>query len=158
MTEAAPYRSRVTVTRSAGPDRSAVLPTGETVTFGVHGGIADHYGIDRSSIVERAATLDYIVAAVGSAMVGTFARTLRTEGLVLDDGQLRAEVLGTFHSDAGELVLAAVEVRYLLTGDSDAVDDAAVERAHRAHAPMCPLVKTLGDCVEIRSGWERVGS
>lgn len=152
----APYRSHVTVTRSAGPDRLATLPTGETVAFGVHGGIAGHYGIDSSKIVEHAATLDYVVAAVGSAMVGTFARTLRTEGLVLDDGQLRAEIVGSFRSEDGELVLSEIDVEYLLAASAVELDDAAVERAHSLHAPMCPLVKTLADCISISSRWLRV--
>ena len=84
-----PYTSRVHVTRSAGPDRLAVLPTGETVTFGVHGGIAAHYGIEAKE--DRAATLDYVVAATAAAMVGTLARTLRDEGIVVGEGA----VMGT---------------------------------------------------------------
>ncbi|MFC2153388.1 hypothetical protein ACFLQ7_02005 [Actinomycetota bacterium] len=133
-----------------------MLPTGETVTFGVHGGVAKHYGIDLDGINEHAATLDYVVAAVGSAMVGTFARMLRREGLVLSDGQLRAELVGAFRSEDGELALSTIEIRYQLACEPAVLDDEAVERAHVAHAPLCPLFKTFGECVAITSTWTRV--
>jgi hypothetical protein len=44
--------------------RYAYLP-GETepVSFGFHGAIAEHYGIDSAAGREHATTLDYIVAA-----------------------------------------------------------------------------------------------
>jgi hypothetical protein len=58
------YRSRVRVERVRGRLRHAFLP-GETepVAFGVHSEIAEHYGVAPGSEQERAATLDYIVAA-----------------------------------------------------------------------------------------------
>ena len=58
------YRSHVRVERVRGRLRLAYLP-GETepVAFGVHSEIAEHYGVAPGSEEERAATLDYIVAA-----------------------------------------------------------------------------------------------
>ena len=58
------YRSEVDIERHRGPLRSARLPAeSEVVWFGVHGAVADHYGVDPDVSEPRATTLDYIVAA-----------------------------------------------------------------------------------------------
>jgi hypothetical protein len=59
------YRGEVRIERRQPPDREAFLPTGESVMFGAHGAIADHYGFAPGEITQRAATLDYIIAAAG---------------------------------------------------------------------------------------------
>jgi len=60
------YVSRVRVEREAGPLRSAWLPAeSEPVKFGVHGAIAEHYGVSPNVSEPHATTLDYIVAAAG---------------------------------------------------------------------------------------------
>ncbi|HXZ81330.1 MAG TPA: hypothetical protein VEG30_15485 [Terriglobales bacterium] len=61
------YISEVKIEREAGPLRIAHLP-GEPhpVVFSVHGAIAKHYGVAPDQLKEsHAATLDYIVAALG---------------------------------------------------------------------------------------------
>jgi len=35
------------------------------VLFGVHGAIAEHYGVDMTKIEPHATTIDYVVAAAG---------------------------------------------------------------------------------------------
>jgi hypothetical protein len=35
------------------------------VLFGVHGAIAEHYGVDMATIAPHATTIDYVVAAAG---------------------------------------------------------------------------------------------
>lgn len=58
------YRSRVRIVRERGPVRHAHLPaTPEPVEFGVHGAIAEHYGVRPERDI--ATTLDYVVAATG---------------------------------------------------------------------------------------------
>ena len=58
------YTSRVTIERLGGPDRLAHLPaTSEPVPFGVHGAIAEHYGVNVKT--PTATTLDHVVAAAG---------------------------------------------------------------------------------------------
>ena len=60
------YTSRVTIERIRGPLRSAEIPAeSEKVMFGVHAGIAEHYGVPPGTEAERATTLDYIIAAAG---------------------------------------------------------------------------------------------
>lgn len=59
------YTSIVRVERHGGPDRTAELPGGERVAFGVHGAVAEHYGVDMTGRDPVSTTLDYIVAAAG---------------------------------------------------------------------------------------------
>ena len=60
------YTSRVSIVRDRGPVRTARLPgRTEALTFGVHGAIAEHYGVDRGEHPEDATTIDFLVAAAG---------------------------------------------------------------------------------------------
>ncbi len=58
------YTADIRIERLQGPVRRAYLPaTAEPTMFGVHGAIADHYGVDPDE--EFATTLDHVVAATG---------------------------------------------------------------------------------------------
>jgi hypothetical protein len=58
------YRSEVEIERARGPLRYAQLPVESTrVAFGVHGAVAEHYGVVAGEYEPHATTLDYIVAA-----------------------------------------------------------------------------------------------
>lgn len=60
------YRSEVHITREKGPLRQATLPAREEpITFGVHGAVAEHYGVDPDGSPPNPTTLDYVVAAAG---------------------------------------------------------------------------------------------
>ena len=60
------YTSRVKIVRQQGPHRQAWLPAeSEPVDFGVHGAIAEHYGVNEDVADPRATTIDYLVAATG---------------------------------------------------------------------------------------------
>ena len=60
------YESKVRIERQLGPDRLAYLPAeSEPVRFGVHGAVADHYGVSPDVATPHASTLDYVVAAAG---------------------------------------------------------------------------------------------
>lgn len=60
------YTSIVRITRHRGPNRTADMPAGEAVRFGVHGAVARHYGTDLEAIGGPVSTtLDYLVAAAG---------------------------------------------------------------------------------------------
>ncbi len=60
------YVSNVRIEREHGPLRLAFLPAErEPVKFGVHGAIAEHYGVSPEVSEPHATTLDYIVAAAG---------------------------------------------------------------------------------------------
>ncbi len=58
------YTAQVRIERTKGPVRRAFLPaTAEPVMFGVHGAIAEHYGVTPQE--EYATTLDHVIAAAG---------------------------------------------------------------------------------------------
>lgn len=60
------YVSKVRIEREAGPLRLAHLPAErEPVAFGVHGAVAEHYGVSPEVAEPHATTLDYVVAAAG---------------------------------------------------------------------------------------------
>lgn len=58
------YVSKVSIERKKGPVRHARLPAEDApIVFGVHGAIAEHYGVAREDLEPHATTLDYVVAA-----------------------------------------------------------------------------------------------
>jgi hypothetical protein len=58
------YRSKVTIEREKGPLRRARLPAeADPIVFGVHGEVAEHYGVTPDASPPHATTLDYVVAA-----------------------------------------------------------------------------------------------
>ena len=58
------YTADIRIERIAGPHRKAWVPgRTEPVDFGVHGAIAEHYGVD--VVQEHTTTLDYLMAAAG---------------------------------------------------------------------------------------------
>lgn len=60
------YTSRIRIERRRGPDRLAYLPAeAAPVAFGVHGAIAEHYGVAPDIADPHATTIDYLVAAAG---------------------------------------------------------------------------------------------
>ena len=57
------YTSKVRIEKREGANRDAWVPGHDgPVRFGIHGGIAEHYGRDVEE-EEHTATLDYVVAA-----------------------------------------------------------------------------------------------
>ena len=64
MTKVA-YISHVRIERERGPLRFAYLPEPQPVSFGVHGAVAEHYGVSPDVSEPHATTLDYVVAAAG---------------------------------------------------------------------------------------------
>lgn len=60
------YVSRVEVEPVSGKIRRAHLPAEEEpVVFGVHGEVAEHYGVSPDVEEPHPSTLDYLVAAAG---------------------------------------------------------------------------------------------
>lgn len=60
------YRSESRVERQTGPLRLAYLPAEPApVPFGVHGAIAEHYGVSPDVAQPHATTIDYVAAAAG---------------------------------------------------------------------------------------------
>ncbi len=63
MTEVV-YVSKCRIERQGGPIRAAYLPAeSEPTLYGVHGAVAEHYGVPPGSSPPHATTLDHVVAA-----------------------------------------------------------------------------------------------
>jgi hypothetical protein len=58
------YVSEAKIERREGPIRAAQLPAeAEATLYGVHGAVAEHYGVPAGMFEEHATTLDHVVAA-----------------------------------------------------------------------------------------------
>jgi hypothetical protein len=58
------YMSEVRVERLGGPIRAAYLPgEQEPVLYGMHGAIAEHYGVQPGQFPSHASTIDHVVGA-----------------------------------------------------------------------------------------------
>ena len=57
------YVSKVRIVRERGPIRQAFLPIEQSVTFGTHGAVREHYGTTPGEYPDHPTTLDYVVAA-----------------------------------------------------------------------------------------------
>ena len=60
------YVSESKIERRGGPNRAAFLPAEQEPTlYGVHGAIAEHYGVEPDQFESHATTIDHVVAAAG---------------------------------------------------------------------------------------------
>jgi len=60
------YQGRIRIERVQGPLRLAYMPAEkQPVAFGVHGAIAEHYGVSSDVSTPHATTIDYVIAAAG---------------------------------------------------------------------------------------------
>ena len=60
------YSADIKIERVRGPLRLAYMPAeAEAVRFGVHGAIAEHYGVSPDISEPHATTIDYVIAAAG---------------------------------------------------------------------------------------------
>ena len=60
------YTANIKLERIKGPLRFAYMPAEkDAVKFGVHGAIAEHYGVSPEVSEPHATTIDYVIAAAG---------------------------------------------------------------------------------------------
>lgn len=149
------YVGRVRIERKAGPDRLAFLPAeDEPVTYGVHGEIAAHYGLDPAAVRPHASTIDHLIGATAGCLAGTLGGALVARGIALDDGRLTVDGEGEVFDRDGTLVLESVTVRYRLRARADQHD--AARRAHDAHIRHCPVARSLQGAIDVRTELELV--
>lgn len=66
MSREVAYQPTIHIERIKGPMRNAWVPgRDEHVTFGVHGAIAEHYGVSPEDYPSDTTTIDYVIAAAG---------------------------------------------------------------------------------------------
>ena len=150
------YTTRVRVTRERPPLRTAeLLETGETVTFGTPGYQGDFYGLGHGELRERGGTFDYLVAAGGACLMGTFGRALTVRGIASDGGRLSAEAEGHVEVENTIMVMKRVTVRYRLRlDDRDQLE--AAERAHAHHVGACGVALSVMPSLAIDTELEPV--
>jgi uncharacterized OsmC-like protein len=154
------YTSIVKIEHLAVPNNKATLPPhGETVLFGVHDEIAEHYKIAAGSYEPHAATLDYIVASAGGCLTGTFGGALAVRGVVLGEHGLTADVRGEIErEDDNVLVIKRIHVAYHLSTPVEFKEK--VFRAYEVHAPKCPVYRSLtpGIAITTELDWKETPS
>lgn len=143
------YISKVKIEHLAVPNNKAILPPGgESVLFGVHSEIAEHYKIAQDTFEPHAATLDYIVASAGGCLTGTFGGSLAVRGVVLGEQGLTADVTGEIErEDDNVLVIKRIHVAYHLSTSAEFKEK--VYRAFDVHAQKCPVYRSLTPGIAI---------
>lgn len=123
-----------------------VPPHGQTVTFGAHGGVAEHYGMPPAP--EHPTTIDYLVASVSGCLIGTFAGSLRRAKLRFPTTALTATATGSVASDDDNVLrLRRITVDYTLELDEE--HRATAEEVHAVHAGRCPNARSVSGSIEI---------
>jgi uncharacterized OsmC-like protein len=135
-------------------DREATIgPHDETVEFGMHGDVAAHY--KASPPEPRPSTVDYLVASIGSCLIGTFAGSLLRARVPISPDGLTGTAVGLVEAEEdGVLVLKRVTVHYRLELDEE--HRAAAEEVLAAHASRCPNARSVTPAIEIVTELELV--
>jgi uncharacterized OsmC-like protein len=144
------YVSRVKVEPVEGKTRRAYLPAEEEpVLFGVHSEVAEHYGISPDAEEPHPSTLDYLVAAAGGWLLGTFAGALAARQVSFDKDSLYADTVGEVVTEDKVLVVKRIKQTFHLTADEK--DRETIERVVDIYADGCPVARSIKDSIEITS-------
>jgi uncharacterized OsmC-like protein len=147
------YRSRVRIERKKGPIRLAYLPAeNEPVVFGVHSEVAAHYKVLPDAYPPRATTLDYVVAAAGGWLSGTFGGALEARQIDASNDKLTCEVTGEIELEGQVLVIKRIHAHYRLRAPE--AQRSTVERVHAMHADHCPVARSLKGAIDITTSFE----
>jgi uncharacterized OsmC-like protein len=150
------YISKIRLEHLVIPNNRAILPVeNKPVLFGVHDEIAEHYKIPPGTYEPHAATLDYVIAAAGGCLIGTFGGALAGRRVVLSGAGLTAEVSGEIErEDDNVLVIKRIHVVYHLATAEEYKEK--VFRAYDVHAAKCPVFRSLtpGIAITTELGWQ----
>jgi uncharacterized OsmC-like protein len=143
------YYSNVRIEHLGVPFNRAYLPAAkEPVLFGVHGKVAEHYKIPPDKVEPCTTTLDYIVAAAGGCLTGTFAGILKTRKVPLGTDGISADVRGEIEREPDNvLVIKRIHIIYHLSSSPD--EKERVSQLHEMHAEKCPVYRSLTPCIVI---------
>jgi uncharacterized OsmC-like protein len=152
------FTSRVRIAREHPPLRTAeLLETGETVTFGTPGYQGDFYGFGQGELREHGGTFDFLLASVAACLTGTFGSALKARGIPSDGDRLTAEGEAEVEVEDNVMVMRRITVRYRLRLEDESKREAA-ERAHRHHASVCGVARSVTPSLEIRTELELVAA
>jgi uncharacterized OsmC-like protein len=145
------YVSRVRVELVRGRVRRAYLPVQEEpVLFGVHSEVAEHYGVSPEEEESHDTTLDYLVAAAGGWLLGTFRGALAARQVSFSN--LYAHTVGEIETEKKVLVVKRIKQTFYLTADES--DRQKIERVLRIYADSCPVARSVKGSIEISSDLE----
>lgn len=142
------YVSNIRIERQIGPHRLAYLPAeSKPINFGVHGAIAEHYGVSPEVSKPYATTLDYVVAAAGGWLLGTFGGALEARQIDASNGRLTADVKGEIEKEDKVLVIKRIHVTYHLKAPAQSTE--TIERVHGFHQDHCPVYRSIYKAIDI---------
>jgi uncharacterized OsmC-like protein len=142
------YVSRVKVEPVEGKIRRAQIPgKEEPVLFGVHSEVAEHYGISPDAEEPHPSTLDYLVAAAGGWLLGTFAGALAARQVSFDN--LYADSTGEIETEGKVLVVKRIKTTFHLAADEK--DRETIERVLEVYEDGCPVARSIKNSIEILS-------
>jgi uncharacterized OsmC-like protein len=144
------YVSRVRVDPVRGLIRRADLPAEESyVLFGAHGEIAEHYGASPEEVEPHASTLDYLVAAAGGWLLGTFRGALAARQVPFEKESLYADTVGEVETENKVLVLKRIKQTLHLRAEEK--DHDTIERVVQVYEDSCPVAVSIKPAIEIMS-------
>jgi uncharacterized OsmC-like protein len=149
MSEVA-YTSRIRVEPVEGKIRRAHLPVQEEpVLFGVHSEVAEHYGLSPEQVEPYDTTLDYLVAATGGWLLGTFSGALAARQVIFEKDSFYADTVGEIETEDKVLVLKRIKQTFHLSADKE--DREQIERVLKVYAASCPVARSIRESIEITS-------
>jgi organic hydroperoxide reductase OsmC/OhrA len=144
------YVSHVKLEPAEGKIRWAYVPAeAEPVPFGVHSEVAEHYGVSPEEEEPHATTLDYLVAAAGGWLLGTFSGALAARQVSFDKDSLSADTVGEVETENKVLVLKRIKQTLHLTAEEK--DRETIERVVDVYEDSCPVAASIKPAIEIRS-------
>jgi uncharacterized OsmC-like protein len=123
-------------------ERRVTIPEVEPLTIGVRPSYEQTYQVEPGQFPPRATATDVFISAVGSCMLGAFARSLEARGIEVQAGQLSATVESNVAKEPGGVrYVERIHVR-LHTSFGEERND-LVERAFHGFERRCWLSQTL---------------
>jgi uncharacterized OsmC-like protein len=133
--------------------RLAYLPAEQSpVVFGVHSEVAEHYKVSPQKYPPHATTLDYVVAAAGGWLTGTFGGALEARQIDASNGKLSAEVRGEIELDGNVLVIRRIFVKYKLRALESQREE--IERAHSVYRDYCPVARSIKGAIDVHTSFD----
>jgi uncharacterized OsmC-like protein len=144
------YVSHVKLEPAEGKIRWAYIPAeGEPIPFGVHSEVAEHYGVSADEEEPHATTLDYLVAAAGGWLLGTFRGALAARQVSFDRDSLYADTVGEVETENKVLVLKRIKQTLHLSAEEK--DRETIERVVEVYEDSCPVAASIKPAIEITS-------
>jgi organic hydroperoxide reductase OsmC/OhrA len=144
------YVSHVKLEPAEGKIRWAYIPAeGEPIPFGVHSEVAEHYGVSADEEEPHATTLDYLVAAAGGWLLGTFKGALAARQVSFEEDSLYADTIGEVETENKVLVLKRIKQTLHLRAEEK--DRETIERVVEVYEDSCPVARSIKSAIEITS-------